>query len=178
MKHSPLRRLAFTTVHAALLAGLAMLPGSAGAVAIDPVVIDAETFFADCTNPIFVTEDTTLTGKAEIDASCRVSVVGGVTLNLSKVKLTFTGEFYVSGDAALVFVDRSKIAAANLILDAEDAMTIDRSTLTATGGNINLPPGFGADITKSKLFASQDVAFGGPNGGFRSSKRRSRPALC
>lgn len=147
-----------------------VLASSAWAGPPIPVVVDAETFFEDCGAPFFVDVDTTVTGKAEIDGSCEASVLADTSLTFDKVKLEFTGSFFVSGRAASVDILKSKITAASVTVDAETAMNIDRSTLTATAGAINIPPRNGATLTKSKFIAVDNITFAGTSGPFVTDK--------
>ncbi|MFT4569826.1 MAG: hypothetical protein ACI8TX_003344 [Hyphomicrobiaceae bacterium] len=146
----------------AMMALLAIAPSQAAAVDVD-----SETFFADCPGPIFLTEDTTISGKAEISGSCVVSVEPDVALTLFKAKLTFTGDFSVRGDASALRIERSKIEAAGatgIVLDSEDTLDIVKSQLGATAGSMNIPPGGDLTFTKSKFAALVNFTVGGPGG--------------
>ena len=134
--------------------------------------VDAATFLAaHCPGPFQVLTDTTLVGPATVTGSCTVGTasgaIPGAQINLRNARLTFTGSFSILGNASSMTVEKSKITTAgNLVLDSYGLMTITESTLTAQGGNINLPPRDSLAINRSKIVASGNVTIAG-NGGLR-----------
>ena len=149
----------------AIAASLGCLVSGVGpALAVD---IPASTFFADCSLPIYIAEDTVVVGKADIEGNCLVSVNTGFSFGLSKAKLTFTEGFRVHGNAAAVTVDKSKVTvegATGLVLDSRGSVTVTSSTLVAETGPINMPPGDALSVTNSTVSAGTSLTFGGTGG--------------
>lgn len=144
-----------------------LLSGVGPALAVD---IPASTFFADCSMPIFVSEDTVVVGKAAIEGNCLVSVNTGFSFGLSKARLTFTEGFRVHGNAVAVSVDKSKVTvdgATGLVLDSRGSVSVTSSTLVAETGPINMPPGDALAVTNSTVSAGTTLTFGG-SGGLRT----------
>lgn len=141
-----------------------LVSGVGPALAVD---IPASTFFADCSMPIFISEDTVVVGKADIEGDCLVSVNTGFSFGLSKAKLTFTEGFRVHGNAVAVTVDKSKVTVdgtTGLVLDSRGSVTVTSSTLVAETGPINMPPGDALAVTNSTVSAGTTLTFGGTGG--------------
>ncbi|HYC56315.1 MAG TPA: right-handed parallel beta-helix repeat-containing protein [Candidatus Binatia bacterium] len=146
------------------VAGAAALALVLTAATADAATVSAETFFATCNAPIFVLEDTIVTGKAEVATGCTVSVEPGIELELQRAKLSFGGTFNVWGNGERVAVTNSKIVASEIVIDARDLMVISGSKLQATAGRINLPPRDNMTVELSTLEATGDVVLGGQGG--------------
>ncbi|HYB98703.1 MAG TPA: right-handed parallel beta-helix repeat-containing protein [Candidatus Limnocylindrales bacterium] len=126
--------------------------------------VPAQEFFGGCPGPIFIAEDTVVSGKATVEGSCTYGI-SGFSLAFQDVKLTISGDLYVSGDATTFTIDGSRITAGGSItLDSLGLLSIVGSKLTSETSFIRLPPRNGAVIEGSSVTAPGDVTLGGSTG--------------
>ncbi|HYC00007.1 MAG TPA: right-handed parallel beta-helix repeat-containing protein [Candidatus Limnocylindrales bacterium] len=144
------------------LAGLT----AASATPAHAVAVTAGEFFGACPGPIFVSQDTEISGAVQIPGDCTVSVDAGFALTMDRVKLT-AGTFRLQGDASSVSITKSKLSSSGadgITLDSEGPMTIAESKIVAVAGGINIPPKGDLLVDGSAISAFGQLVIGGPGG--------------
>jgi hypothetical protein len=159
-KHSTHRPLAATLTGISLLTAAAFgAPTRAMAVEVD-----ATEFFAGCPQ-IFLSEETTVTGKATIVGDCNVSVEASVPFELVKARIETSGALYLHGLSSRTSLHGAKITAdGDISIDSRGTVDIVASKITSNLGRINVPPSSDILIERSTLSAASDLTLGGSGG--------------